>query len=143
MVGWYKDGTTVGVIFTGLLVDDKNSILSTILNRVSTTLRDELTFDQFNQVSISLHFFPDDWEHDGSGRPSNPALYPDLTSNDKGKRPLMVMKTSDGYRWQCGIGNRFARLCASSLRWQSRHHPKALYFSATASRPVRQELYIP
>lgn len=92
VVGWYKDWTTVGVIFTGLLVNDKNLILNTILNRVSTTLRDELTFDQFIQVSISLHFFPDDWEHDGSGRPSNPALYPDLTSNDKGKRPLLVMK---------------------------------------------------
>ena len=64
VIGWYKDRTTVGVIFTGLLADDKNSILSTILTRVSTTLRDKLTFDQFNQVSISFHFFPDDWDHD-------------------------------------------------------------------------------
>src|SRR5450755_1324040 len=79
LVGWYKDRMTVGALFTGLVVDDKNSILSTILTRVSTTLRDELSFDQFSQVSISLHFFPDDWDHDGSGRPSNPALYPDLS----------------------------------------------------------------
>ncbi len=92
LVGWYKDRMTVGALFTGLVVDDKNSILSTILTRVSTTLRDELSFDQFSQVSISLHFFPDDWDHDGSGRPSNPALYPDLSSQDKGKRPLLVMK---------------------------------------------------
>jgi lipopolysaccharide/colanic/teichoic acid biosynthesis glycosyltransferase len=92
LVGWYKDRKTVGALFTGLVVDDKNSILSTILTRVSTTLRDELSFDQFSQVSISLHFFPDDWDHDGSGRPSNPALYPDLSSQDKGKRPLLVMK---------------------------------------------------
>ena len=92
VVGWYKDGNTVGAMFTGLVVDDKNSILNTILTRVSSTLREELTFDQFNQVSISLHFFPDDWDHDNSGRPSNPALYPDLLSNDKGKRPLLIMK---------------------------------------------------
>ena len=67
VVGWYKDGNTVGAMFTGLVVDDKNSILNTILTRVSSTLREELTFDQFNQVSISLHFFPDDWDHDDSG----------------------------------------------------------------------------
>ncbi len=92
VVGWYKDGNTVGAMFTGLVVDDKNSILNTILTRVSSTLREELTFDQFNQVSISLHFFPDDWDHDDPGRPSNPALYPDLLSNDKGKRPLLIVK---------------------------------------------------
>ncbi len=92
VVGWYKDGATVGAIYTGLAVDDRNSILSTILNRVSTTLRDELTFDQFNQVSIALHFFPDEWDHDNSGRPSNPALYPDMVSQDKRKRPLMILK---------------------------------------------------
>jgi len=92
VVGWYKEGVTVGAMFTGLMVSDCNTILNTILNRVSTTLRDELTFDQFNQVSISLHFFPDDWDHDDSGRPSNPALYPDLLGNSKNKRPLLILK---------------------------------------------------
>jgi lipopolysaccharide/colanic/teichoic acid biosynthesis glycosyltransferase len=92
VIGWYKDRATVGVIFTGLLADDKNSILSTILTRVSTTLRDKLTFEQFNQVSISFHFFPDDWDHDISGRPSNPALYPDLSSRDNGRRSLLGIK---------------------------------------------------
>ena len=80
VIGWYKGRTTVGVIFTELQIDDKTSILSTILTRVSTTLRDNLTLEQFNQVSISFHLFPDDWDHDVSGRPSNPALYPDLLS---------------------------------------------------------------
>ena len=92
VTGWYKDRATVGVIFTGLLADDKNSILSTILTRVSTTLRDKLTFEQFNQVSISFHFFPDDWNHDISGRPNNPALYPDLRSRDNGRRSLLAIK---------------------------------------------------
>jgi lipopolysaccharide/colanic/teichoic acid biosynthesis glycosyltransferase len=92
VIGWYKDRTTVGVIFTGLVVEDKNSILSTILTRVSTTLRDKLTVEQFNQVSISFHFFPDDWDHDISGRPSDPALYPDLSSRDSGRRYLLGVK---------------------------------------------------
>jgi lipopolysaccharide/colanic/teichoic acid biosynthesis glycosyltransferase len=92
VVGWYKDKLTIGIMFTGLGFADKNTIVSTILSRVSATLRNELPFDQFNQVSISLHFFPDDWDHDSTGRPSNPALYPDLSNDDHGKRPLLVMK---------------------------------------------------
>ena len=92
VTGWYKDWATVGVMFTELEVDDKNSILSTMLTRVSTTLRDNLTFEQFNQISISFHFFPDDWDQDGSGRPSNPTLYPDLSNRDNTKQLLSGIK---------------------------------------------------
>jgi len=92
IVGWYKDRTTVGALFTGLVAGDKSSILSTILSRVSSSLRDELTFEQFNLVSISLHYFPDDWEDDRHDGPSNPALYPDLSNREKGRRPLLMMK---------------------------------------------------
>jgi lipopolysaccharide/colanic/teichoic acid biosynthesis glycosyltransferase len=92
LVGWYRQRTTVGALFTGLMAGDKSSILSTILSRVSSSLRDELTFEQFNLVSISLHYFPDDWDDDRQGRPSNPALYPDLANQDEGRRSLLVMK---------------------------------------------------
>jgi lipopolysaccharide/colanic/teichoic acid biosynthesis glycosyltransferase len=92
IIGWYKERITVGVMFTGLAVNDKNTVLSTILHRVKSMLRDELLFNQFNQVSISFHFFPDDWQHANSGRPSNPALYPDLTSPGKRKRSLLIVK---------------------------------------------------
>ncbi len=92
VVGWYKDQAIVGVMFTGLVVEDKNSILNTILTRVSITLRDKLTFEQFSQVSISFHFFPDDWDHDSSGRPSNAALYPDMSSAGNVRRSLLNIK---------------------------------------------------
>ena len=78
VIGWYKDRTTVGLIFTDLVVNDKSSILSVILGKVSTTLRDELTPEQFTQVSMSFHFFPDHWDQGQSGHPSNPALYPEI-----------------------------------------------------------------
>ena len=92
VVGWYTDETTVGVIFTGLSCNDKSSILSVILNKVSTTLRNQLTPDQFNQVSISFHFFPDDWDCEKPGRPSNPTLYPDLLNRDKRTGSMLRIK---------------------------------------------------
>jgi lipopolysaccharide/colanic/teichoic acid biosynthesis glycosyltransferase len=92
VVGWYKAQTTVGVMFTGLTVKDKSAVLSTILNRVSAALRDELPSDQFSQISLSFHFFPDEWDHENSGRPSNPVLYPDLLSATSRQRSLLVIK---------------------------------------------------
>jgi lipopolysaccharide/colanic/teichoic acid biosynthesis glycosyltransferase len=92
VIGWYTDRTAVGVMFTGLSCNDKNSILSAIINKVSTTLRDQLTSDQFNQISISFHFFPDDWDQDNPGRPSNPSLYPDLLVPDKDRSSLLRIK---------------------------------------------------
>ncbi len=92
VTGWYKNRATVGVMFTGLAVVDKNSLLSTMLTRISNTLRDNLTFEQFSQISISFHFFPDDWDHEISERPSNPTLYPDLSSPDNAKRFLSGVK---------------------------------------------------
>jgi lipopolysaccharide/colanic/teichoic acid biosynthesis glycosyltransferase len=92
VIGWYTDRTNVGVMFTGLSSNDQNLILSVILNKVSTTLRDQLTADQFNQVSISFHFFPDNWDHENPGRPSNPSLYPDLLIPDKERSSLLRIK---------------------------------------------------
>jgi lipopolysaccharide/colanic/teichoic acid biosynthesis glycosyltransferase len=92
VIGWYKDRTVIGVMYTGLVVTNKNSVLSMILNRVSTALGDKLTSDQFSQVSISFHFFPDDWDEESSGRPSNPALYPDLFTTSKDRRSVVMIK---------------------------------------------------
>jgi lipopolysaccharide/colanic/teichoic acid biosynthesis glycosyltransferase len=74
------------------VANEKNAVLCAILSKVSTSLREQLTSDQFSQVSISFHFFPDDWDHDNSGRPSNPALYPDLLSIENGSRADVGIK---------------------------------------------------
>ena len=90
-VGWYSAQTSVGVLYTGLEDGDKNAIVSTILDRVKLALRDELNFNQFSQLRISFHFFPD-WEHPDDTNPSDPALYPDVMKPSKRKKLLMFLK---------------------------------------------------
>jgi len=92
LVGWYKNGAIVGTLFTGLIVNDKRAVLDTFLAKVSAALQEELTADEFNQVRISFHLFPDDWDHEKPGPPTNTALYPDLASNDKGQRTVLIVK---------------------------------------------------
>ncbi len=92
VIGWYRQHQSIGLLFTGLASDCKNTSLGTILSRVSAVLQDKLTFEQFSEISISLHFFPDDWNQNDSGGPSNRVLYPDLHEVVKGKRTTQTLK---------------------------------------------------
>ncbi len=90
VTGWYKDNAIVGVMFTEISMDDHGAILGIMMNRVSQTLQNNLTLDKFSQISISLHVFPEDWNHETS--PANPALYPDLVHRDKTQRGALALK---------------------------------------------------
>jgi len=92
LIGWYKYKVIVGAMFTGLMLTDKRAIMDTFVAKVNAALHEELTPEQFNQVSISFHFFPDEWDHEKPGGSSNTALYPDIVSHDKGRRPLLLVK---------------------------------------------------
>lgn len=92
VIGWYKERKTIGVIYTGFASDSGNPVMGMILSRVSLTVGEALTSDQFGQVNISLHFFPDDWVDDGPGRPNNPALYPDLIRSTDKRRSVTIVK---------------------------------------------------
>ena len=83
VIGWHRKNISVGVMFTQLVIFDQKSILSTMLSRLAVLLQDNLSLEQFSQISISFHFFPDTWDQNGSQRPSNPMLYPDLSHGNK------------------------------------------------------------
>jgi lipopolysaccharide/colanic/teichoic acid biosynthesis glycosyltransferase len=92
VIGWYAKDCVVGVVFTEISADDSNSVPSTIITRVNETLCRNLDLDQFNQLNISFHIFPEDWNHDGGTRPSNPTLYPDLSQREDDRKLFRTMK---------------------------------------------------
>jgi len=92
VIGWYKDGAIAGVMFTGLASDDRNGVLDTILRRVSSLLCDKLPFEDTDQIRISFHFYPDDWDHTKPGCPINSILYPDLFMRDNKQKALLLLK---------------------------------------------------
>jgi exopolysaccharide biosynthesis polyprenyl glycosylphosphotransferase len=63
-------------MFTEISTDERSSNVSTVMNRISETLKSSLAPQSFSQLSISLHVFPEDWNQDTSQ--GNPTLYPDL-----------------------------------------------------------------
>ena len=94
VTGWYKKNSVVGAMFIEVGLEDRASALGTMITRVSETLRNTLSFEQFNQVSLSFHLFPEDWDHEQQQRPPNPRLYPDLEKRDEARKFLRAVKRS-------------------------------------------------
>ena len=92
VTGWYKHNRVVGVMFTEIGLEDRASVLGTMITRVSETLKSTLSFEQFNQVSLSFHLFPEDWDHEDEQRPSDPRLYPDLEKRDASRKLFSSVK---------------------------------------------------
>jgi len=92
VVGWFKNHSVVGVLFTEIIIDDQSSIVSTMMARVSETLGHSLTLDQFNQVKLSFHVFPEPWDGGMFDRPSNPMLYPDFSDQDDRRKYRFAVK---------------------------------------------------
>jgi lipopolysaccharide/colanic/teichoic acid biosynthesis glycosyltransferase len=91
-IGWYCDRTTVGVIFTGIAKSDKEAILNTLLDRVRALLRTELPQELCSEITVSCHFYPDDWHPESRDRACDPALYPDLHSAEQTRRSILLLK---------------------------------------------------
>jgi lipopolysaccharide/colanic/teichoic acid biosynthesis glycosyltransferase len=92
VTGWYKSSSVGGVMFTEIGNENRTSIVHTMLVRVSAILRERLTIEQSDQISISCHLFPEDWDRDISQYPNNPALYPDLVGRDRARKVPSVVK---------------------------------------------------
>lgn len=92
VAGWYRNNCVVGMMFTEIALDDRGTIVSTMIARLSDVMRHHLSLEQFNRVSVSFHVFPDDWDQGSRTRPSDPALYPDLSRQAETKRVAGALK---------------------------------------------------
>ena len=91
VTGWYANNCVVGVMFTEIATGDSSSVPTTIIARVTETLRKNLTLEQFNKVSLSFHLFPEDWDKNAQG-PTNPTLYPDLSQREEARKTFRAVK---------------------------------------------------
>lgn len=94
--GWYKRGSTFGVIFTEIDAKRGTAVTNALLSRVTSALGSALRIEDLSEVRLSFHFYP---EHpagrNGEGA-SDPALYPDLTvESEKRKGPRIAKRALD------------------------------------------------
>jgi len=91
-VGWYKTNGTVGAMFTEVPAEEKKCVFSALLTRISRSLQDHLSVEEFNRVNISLHMFPEEFGDEMPHDPGNPILYPDILSRDRSKKLFRIAK---------------------------------------------------
>ncbi len=92
IIGWYQEGIILGALFTGLEANQRNSVLGTVASRMRTLLESNLTPDEWRQVRLGFHLFPDHWDLTGSEHPGDSVLYIDLTLEAKRKKTFLALK---------------------------------------------------
>lgn len=92
LIGWYRTGSVLGIIFTDIPTHEKNAVTSAIRARITETIRKNLSREPQTHISISLDCYPEDWRLEALRRPGNPALYPDFASRDRSRRIAIAIK---------------------------------------------------
>jgi len=92
VVGWYMDGVVVGAMFTEIDLEEKKQVLNTVQGRVRRALEDNLDLERINQISVSFHWFPQEWQKVTSRKPNAPVLYPDLAKRDQARKLFCTLK---------------------------------------------------
>jgi lipopolysaccharide/colanic/teichoic acid biosynthesis glycosyltransferase len=101
VIGWYEEGSIVGMILTEIDPTLRNAAISSILQRVNGALAEQLTFEQVSQISISFYMFPDEWDENRLGHDKNPRFYPELTSREKKQRVHLRVKRAMDMAGSC------------------------------------------
>jgi lipopolysaccharide/colanic/teichoic acid biosynthesis glycosyltransferase len=97
LVGWYKQGAILGVIFTEVNVDGGDlPITETLRTKIETAFVKHLGRERSAKIAISLHVFPESWDKNSSGWVADSKLYPDLKRKVSRKRlPLVIKRAID------------------------------------------------
>ena len=91
-IGWYRDGTILGVIFTELGNDEIGLIVKTLQAKIRKNLKEQLGAETAEKIAVSLHVFPEQWDRGDSGWVVDPTLYPELRSQGPGRSISRAIK---------------------------------------------------
>jgi lipopolysaccharide/colanic/teichoic acid biosynthesis glycosyltransferase len=96
LVGWYKKGAILGVIFTEVNQEGETLITETLRIKIESAFIKHLGRERASRIAISLHVFPETWDKDSSGWVADSKLYPDLKRKGSRKRlPLVIKRVID------------------------------------------------
>lgn len=86
-VGWYKDGTVMGAIFTEL-GEPADEAVEAVSVRIHEAIKNDVAAEDVSQVDITFHLFPpNDGDADG-----DLTVYPDLKNRTENKKVVRGVK---------------------------------------------------
>jgi len=78
LVGWYKKGVILGILFTEVSVEVTTPITEILHSKVVSALHHELSGEIASTLAVTVHLFPENRDRDGAGPVADTKLYPDL-----------------------------------------------------------------
>jgi lipopolysaccharide/colanic/teichoic acid biosynthesis glycosyltransferase len=94
LVGWYKRGAILGIIFTEVNLEGDVAITETLRTKIETAFIKHMGRERASKLAISVHIFPESWDKDSAGWVADSKLYPDLKRKSSRKRLPLVIKRS-------------------------------------------------
>ena len=80
LVGWYKQGAILGIIFTEVSLEGGVAITVNLRSKIETALVNHLGRDRADKIANSVHLFPEDWDKDETDSVEDSKLYPVLNA---------------------------------------------------------------
>jgi len=81
--GWYQEGSAIGIIFTEIPAKEEKTVANNLMAKITEALASALTPTQLDQIDVSFHIFPEDWDEqtpDNSGKTTpHVELFRDMT----------------------------------------------------------------
>jgi lipopolysaccharide/colanic/teichoic acid biosynthesis glycosyltransferase len=72
--GWYREGSVIGVIFTEVGGAEDKSIVRALSTKLTDALYGALSISEINEIKLSFHVFPEDWDNEGPDGPVTSTL---------------------------------------------------------------------
>jgi lipopolysaccharide/colanic/teichoic acid biosynthesis glycosyltransferase len=92
LVGWHKQDTSLGMIFTELDDAFDDATARTVFEKVEECLSEHLPSEIRKNVNVSAHVFGDVAGRQNPGTPANPTFYPDLFRHCDAKKTELQLK---------------------------------------------------
>jgi lipopolysaccharide/colanic/teichoic acid biosynthesis glycosyltransferase len=96
IIGWYLENNLLGVIGTELGKATNQVVQERFLSKLRTVFESTLGLERSSSISVSFHFFPEEYQHGDTDHSANIALYPEFQERENTKKiPLAIKRFID------------------------------------------------
>ena len=104
ILGWYLENNLIGIIGTELGETAPKIIHERLLEKFRASFQHTVGKEKSSKISVSFHFFPEEYGKSDSNAAANVALYPDISrKEDSRKLAFGIKRAMDRFRQHVGV----------------------------------------
>jgi len=92
IVGWYLEDHLIGVLGTEIGKAKPKAVQTRMLEKIKAAFIKNLPQERISQITVSFHFFPEEWESEDTDHSANITLYPDLSRKEESRKLALGLK---------------------------------------------------